>query len=287
MKIFNIKPFWASIFLICLGLNNLAAQELNPKVWIFCGLSGGETREIEFSAIVNSLENSLTSRFKVNSEDMTILSAYNSEKKTCNRENFVKELTNINKTIKSGQAVMLFFMGHANRAQGKTYFNIEGSDLTLQEIGKRIDATATSPVISWISTEFSADFFNPLSGFNRITITADMDRENSFEPHFMMALAKALESKKFEGENVEFVSIYDILMEARAKLDEFCASFESKPMEESSVDGDGDGIASRKPLTADAYPIKTLGFKINNQIKIKEEEEINTGSRLRISANLK
>ena len=177
---------------------------------------------------------------------------------------------------------MVFFYGHANKSHGDIYFNIEGKDLSFKEIAKKIDATATAPVIAWVSTEFSGSFTKPLSGFNRITISADEERDDSLDPDFMMSVAKAFESEKFEEEEVKSVSIFDLLVEARAQLKLFCDAMEVEPLEESAVDGDGDGIASRTPIKDDSYPIETIGFNITKKL-IKKEEDNGGRNRLHLA----
>ncbi len=261
---------------------NAAVKDINPKVWVFCGLMGDESYQLNASAIVNSLETSLTKRFQVKNEDLTILSTYNEGKANCNRENFVKELNEIDNTIRSGREVMIFFYGHANKSHGDIFFNIEGKDLSFTEIAKKIDATATAPVITWVSTEFSGSFTKPLSGFNRITLSADEERDDSLDPDFMMSVAKAFESDKFEAEEVQTVSVFDLLIESRAQLKLFCDAMEVEPLEESAVDGDGDGIASRTPIKDDSYPIETIGFNITKKL-IKQKQEDGGRNRLHLA----
>jgi hypothetical protein len=258
-------------------------KDLDPKVWVFCGLMGAETYQLNAAAVVNSLEQSLTKRFQVKQEDLTILSAYCKGKKSCCRTNFTAELKRVNQTIQSGREVMLFFYGHADKNHGDVLFNIEGKDLNIQDIAAQIDAPATSPVITWVSTEFSGDFIKPFAGFNRITITADVEREEGLDPDFMMSLAKAFESKAFEKETVKTVSIFDLLVESRTQLKLFCDTMNVTALEASAGDGAGDCIARRTPVKDDAYPIETIGFTITKgQLK---EEATGGGNHLRLVQN--
>lgn len=248
-----------------------------PRVWIFNGLPGDD-ENYEFDvANLASLKTSLTTRFGVPADRITILYGPKSEgyDGVCTGGALRAELAKI-VAFSSSQPpaadaapVWIIFHGHANSIPGGAMFNIPGPDLTVREIGTALEGAGTeaAPLVVIATTEASASFLKTLSGPHRFILSATSDQDKDNGTDFPQALAEALAADASDTNHDGVLSLTELFMATSAGVHRIYDAQQFMLKEHAQLDGDGDGKGTQRPAAADARPASAIGLKLTAETR--------------------
>ncbi|MES2709626.1 MAG: hypothetical protein V4726_23715 [Verrucomicrobiota bacterium] len=244
-----------------------------PRVWIFNGLPGDEENH-EFDVTnLASLKISLTTRFSVPADRITILYGPRSEgyDGVCTGEALRAELAKIVAFSKQPDTapVWIIFHGHANSIPGGAMFNIPGADLTVREIDAALEGAGTeaAPLVVIATTEAGAAFLKTLAGPHRFILSATSDQDKDNGTDFPQALAGALAADASDTNHDGVLTLTELFMATSAGVHRIYDAQQFMLKEHAQLDGDGDGKGTQRPAAADAKPASAIGLKLDAGIR--------------------
>lgn len=238
-----------------------------PRVWIFNGTPGDDEHHEFYEQNLASLRKSLTERFAVPSDHITVLYGPKSAgyDGACTRETMLAELAKIvtHTQQPDSEPVWIIMEGHANLITGGAMFNLPGPDLSLREIAEALkDCSKTVPLVMLNTTTASADIVRHFSAPGRFIITATSVGDAESETEFPRSLAEVLGADASDTNRDGVLSLTEIFLATNARV---LAAYEKDKWivkEHAQLDGNGDGKATQRPAVEDAEPADRIGLAL-------------------------
>ncbi len=235
-----------------------AAPPLKGRALILMGLPGDEEHEKLFSDTARQWRDWLIGPLGFNPADVRVLSggAANGgvSQGPATRETIEKEAARLKQSLRPGDRLWVFFLGHANFDGEHAWFHLPGPDLREDEIGKLFAGLACREQVFWMTTAESGRFVKSLSAKGRIVIAATRASGEDNEPEFPQALSAvvarplaALDVNK-DGKLSLLEVYYRIMAEVRTRY----AADKRLSTEHSQLDDNGDGVGTERPLVPEA-----------------------------------
>ena len=245
----------------------LAIIKATPRVWIFNGTPGDDEHHQFYEQNIASLRRSLTERFAVPTDHITVLYGPKSAgyDGPCTREAILAELAKIvtHTQQPNAEPVWIMMEGHANPITGGAMFNLPGPDLSLREIADALKACSSkTPLVMLDTTTASADIVRHLSAPGRFIVTATSASGAESETEFPHALAEALAADASDTNRDGVLSLTEIFLSTNARV---LAAYEKDKWivkEHAQLDGNGDGKATQRPAVEDAEPANRIGLSL-------------------------
>lgn len=240
-------------------------MKTTPRVWIFNGTPGDDEHHQFYEQNIASLRKSLTERFALPSDHITVLYGPRSAgyDGPCTREAMLAELAKIVAHTLQPNAgpVWIIMEGHANLIAGGAMFNLPGPDLTLREIADVLKECSTkTPLVMLNTTTASADMVRLLSAPGRFIITATSPGDVESETEFPRSLAAVLAADASDTNRDGVLSLTELFLATNAHV---LAAYEKDKWivkEHAQLDGNGDGKATQRPAVEDAEPANRIGL---------------------------
>lgn len=248
-----------------------------PRVWIFNGLPGDEENHAFDEANLASIKKSLTTRFGLPADRITILYGPKSTgyDGVCTAESLHAELTKITALTKArsasasdleanGAPVWIIFHGHSNSIPGGAMFNIPGPDLSARDIAEALAGagTATAPLVIVATTDASDAFLKALAGPHRIILSATTEGDKDNGTYFPQAFAEALAAPASDTNRDGILTLTELFTATSAGVHRIYNASQFMLKEHAQLDGDGDGKGTQRPAAIDAKPASAIGLKI-------------------------
>jgi len=163
------------------------------------------------------------------------------------REGIEAAVARLGSRARPGDRVVIVLIGHGASAAGEAKFNLPGRDFSATEFGKLLDRFGGQTVTFVNTASASGAFLGPLSGRDRVIITAtrgDGERNQTRFPEFFV---EALASLEADLDKDGRVSMLESFTWARQRT---VASYEKDGQiltEHALLDDDGDGKGSDTP----------------------------------------
>jgi len=163
------------------------------------------------------------------------------------REGIEGALARLAARTRPGDRVLVVLIGHGASAAGEAKFNLPGRDFSAAEFGKLLDRFGAQTVAFVNTASSSGAFLAPLSGRDRVIITAtrgDGERNQTRFPEFFV---EALTSPEADLDKDGRVSMLESFAWARQRT---VASYEKDGQiltEHAQLDDDGDGKGTDAP----------------------------------------
>ena len=227
-----------------------------PLVWIICGIPGDETHDSLFTDVIRRLRETLHEHFLVSYEDIHVLygSANPPYGILCDKPTLKSELQAISRQVEQNpRDVWLIFMGHANSLEGSVYYNLPGEDVTGRELGEFLEADSSQGHLAIVLTTAAAGRFAPyLAGSNRAILSATEPADPDNRTEFPLALVQTLQADATDANQDGWVDLLEVFQATRQRVDRIYEAHGWVKVEEATLDGDGNGRATRRPSFPDA-----------------------------------
>jgi len=260
---------------ICHAENKQAKNEKQinnkNKVWIFVGLPGDKKHYQNLFVKTDKLICAFSQQYGIARKNITVLFGKESNNlyPVCNRENLYKEFANINKASNEGYTTWVIFAGHSTPGKTKqaVNFNILGKDISAKEIKDKLKkGKENAKQIIFITTALSGKYPPILAKKERIIICAEGEEAEQNEPEYINVLPDVLLLPHVTDINHDgMVSLFEIYETTRKKIKELYKNTGMFQKEFSEIDGNGDGITSKRRFFKDIDPAKEIKLKIVNK----------------------
>jgi hypothetical protein len=236
---------------------------LKGQALILMGLPGDEEHEKLFADTAKQWRDWLVGPLGFRSADVRVLSGGAARggvsQGPATRETIEKEAARLKQTLRPGDRLWVFFLGHANFDGEHAWFHLPGPDLREDEIGKLFAGLPCREQVFWMTTSESGRFVKNLSAKGRIVIAATRasgeDNETEFPQALSAVAARPLEELDVnkDGKLSALELYYRIMAEVRARY----AADKRLSTEHSQLDDNGDGVGTERPLVPE--PGKKIG----------------------------
>jgi hypothetical protein len=240
-----------------------AAPELRGQALILMGLPGDEEHEKLFADTARQWREWLIGPVGFKAADVRVLSGGAAKNDVlqgpANRETIEKEAARLRQTLRSGDRLWVFFLGHANFDGDHAWFHLPGPDLREDEIGKLFAGLPCREQVFWLTTAESGRFVKSLSAKGRIVIAATRaggeDNETEFPQALSAVVARPLEALDVnkDGKLSVLELYYRVMAEVKARY----AADKRLSTEHAQLDDNGDGVGAERPLVVE--PGKQIG----------------------------
>jgi len=223
-----------------------------PRVIIVVGIGGTPAYRARFGAWAEELRAALVERLGVPPDHVTYLgdrpvSGAPPMAARATRAHVLETLAELGRTIGPREPLILILIGHGTSRRGQARFNLPGPDLSAADLAQGLGAFPTQPLALIHTASASGGFLAPLSGPNRVIVTATAtarERNATMFPRFFIeALAKDGSDLDKDGR----VSLLEAFAYARRNVARFYERENRIATEHAVLDDDGDGKASAEP----------------------------------------
>jgi hypothetical protein len=244
----------AVMALACLTATGTAAlaQTGRARVLIVSGVAGEPQYADTFYKQATGMMDALKSRFGVPDSDMVYLAENPARdaariKAASTKENVERELTALGERSKSGDVLFVMLIGHGSGDETATRFNVAGPDITAADFARVLDPIG-GPIIAIVNAaSASGGFIAPLSGRNRVVVTAtrsDMEKNQTrFANYFVQAYASDVADADKDGR----VSVFEAFEYARREVARAYESENHLLTEHAQLDDNGDHKGTTAP----------------------------------------
>jgi hypothetical protein len=230
-----------------------AAQDApRAHLLIISGASGEPRFAEQFHQLASALRGAATMRFGV-PDSLIIWLAESTERDPglitgrSTREGIIQSVGRIAARARPGDQVLVLLLGHGTSDGSVSRFNIPGADITDADFDSLLDQLSGQVVALVNATSASGDFVKPLSGRNRVVITATKSgferNETLFGTHFVAAYTSDGADADKDGR----VSLLEAFTYARREVQRVYESTNRLQTEHAMLDDDGDGAGRADP----------------------------------------
>jgi len=165
----------------------------NKAAVIITGIGGEELYVNKFAEWTNKLRDSLTGQLGFAEEKVYVLTEKPGETERRATAEAVRQVfVELKNSLKPENQLFVFFIGHGSFVDKVAKFNLIGPDLSVNEYAAMINALPAKNVVVINTASASGEFIKPLSGENRVIVTATRSgmEQNAtrFPEHFIAAL---------------------------------------------------------------------------------------------------
>jgi hypothetical protein len=229
-----------------------AYAQNRTQVLIVVGLGGTAEYRAQFNLEATSLYTALTQRYALPPEDVVLLSekvelAPELISGRSTRANVLKALGEIAQRAGPSDRLLVVLIGHgtSDASRGsEARFNLPGPDLTPTDFQLGLTALPTQSLALIHTGSASGGFLAPLSGPNRIIITATKTRREQNATEFGRYFVEGLTGDAADLDKDGRVSLLEAFAYARGEVARFYQDENELLTEHAVLDDNGDGKGS-------------------------------------------
>jgi hypothetical protein len=216
---------------------------------IVVGLGGSAEYREQFHSYGTTLHTALTDGLGISDEDITLLAereelAQGVFHDRSTRDNITRVLGEVAARTGPQDRVLLVLIGHGTAQGDDPRFNLPGPDLAPADLVAGLTAFPTQTLALVFTGSASGGFVEPLSGPNRVLVTATRTaRERNateFPRYFIEAIGNDVADLDKDGQ----VSLLEAFEYARAEVERFYDEENELLTEHAVLDDNGDGEGS-------------------------------------------
>ena len=252
-----------------------SAQEQTHAL-IVVGLGGNADYRDRFHNQAVALREAFTSKHGMLSEHVTYLgerpeSAPEIVTDKSTRDNVLSYLSTIAQQMGSSDRLLVILIGHGTSDQAEARFNITGPDLAPSDLQMALTGFPTQTLALVHTGSASGGFLEPLSGPNRIIITATRTQRERNATEFAQFFVEAITGESADLDKDERVSLLEAYQYAREEVIRFYEDENEILTEHSVLDDNGDGTGSEEVGLNEPDGSLAAGFQLGG-ISVTEEE---------------
>ena len=260
-----------------------SAQEQTHAL-IVVGLGGNADYRDRFHNQAVALREAFTSKHGMLTEHVTYLgerpeSAPEIVTDKSTRDNVLSYLSTIAQQMGSSDRLLVILIGHGTSDQAEARFNITGPDLAPSDLQMALTGFPTQTLALVHTGSASGGFLEPLSGPNRIIITATRTQRERNATEFAQFFVEAITGESADLDKDDRVSLLEAYQYAREEVIRFYEDENEILTEHAVLDDNGDGTGSEEVGLNEPDGSLAAGFQLGG-ISVTEEE-INQDPELR------
>ena len=252
-----------------------SAQEQTHAL-IVVGLGGNADYRDRFHNQAVALREAFTSKHGMLSEHVTYLgerpeSAPEIVTDKSTRDNVLSYLSTIAQQMGSSDRLLVILIGHGTSDQAEARVNITGPDLAPSDLQMALTGFPTQTLALVHTGSASGGFLEPLSGPNRIIITATRTQRERNATEFAQFFVEAITGESADLDKDERVSLLEAYQYAREEVIRFYEDENEILTEHAVLDDNGDGTGSEEVGLNEPDGSLAAGFQLGG-ISVTEEE---------------
>lgn len=274
----SLALFGSVLAFICLSgtsFEQASAQERTHAL-IVVGLGGNADYRDRFHTQAVALKEAFTKKHGMLAEHVTYLGErpesapdFVTDKST--RANVLSHLTTIAQQAGPSDRLLLILIGHGTSDQAEARFNVTGPDLAPSDLQMAL-AGFPSQTLALVHTgSASGGFLEPLSGPNRIIITATRTQRERNATEFAQFFVEAITGESADLDKDERVSLLEAYQYAREEVIRFYEDENEILTEHAVLDDNGDGTGSEEVGLNEPDGSLAARFQLGG-ISVTEEE---------------
>ena len=251
-----------------------SAQEQTHAL-IVVGLGGNADYRDRFHNQAVALREAFTSKHGMPTEHVTYLgerpeSAPEIVTDKSTRDNVLSYLSTIAQQMGPSDRLLVILIGHGTSDQAEARFNITGPDLAPSDLQMALTGFPTQTLALVHTGSASGGFLEPLSGPNRIIITATRTQRESNATEFAQFFVEAITGESADLDKDERVSLLEAYQYAREEVVRFYEDENEILTEHAVLDDNGDGTGSEEVGLNEPDGSLAAGFQLGG-ISVTEE----------------
>ncbi len=252
-----------------------SAQEQTHAL-IVVGLGGNADYRDRFHNQAVDLREAFTSKHGMLTEHVTYLgerpeSAPEIVTDKSTRDNVLSYLSTIAQQMGPSDRLLVILIGHGTSDQAEARFNITGPDLAPSDLQMALTGFPTQTLALVHTGSASGGFLEPLSGPNRIIITATRTQRERNATEFAQFFVEAITGESADLDKDERVSLLEAYQYAREEVIRFYEDENEILTEHALLDDNGDGTGSEEVGLNEPDGSLAAGFQLGG-ISVTEEE---------------
>ena len=252
-----------------------SAQEQTHAL-IVVGLGGNADYRDRFHNQAVALREAFTSKHGMPTEHVTYLgerpeSAPEIVTDKSTRDNVLSYLSTIAQQMGPSDRLLVILIGHGTSDQAEARFNITGPDLAPSDLQMALTGFPTQTLALVHTGSASGGFLEPLSGPNRIIITATRTQRERNATEFAQFFVEAITGESADLDKDERVSLLEAYQYAREEVIRFYEDENEILTEHAVLDDNGDGTGSEEVGLNEPDGSLAAGFQLGG-ISVTEEE---------------
>ena len=252
-----------------------SAQEQTHAL-IVVGLGGNADYRDRFHNQAVALREAFTSKHGMPTEHVTYLgerpeSAPEIVTDKSTRDNVLSYLSTIAQQMGPSDRLLVILIGHGPSDQAEARFNITGPDLAPSDLQMALTGFPTQTLALVHTGSASGGFLEPLSGPNRIIITATRTQRERNATEFAQFFVEAITGESADLDKDERVSLLEAYQYAREEVIRFYEDENEILTEHALLDDNGDGTGSEEVGLNEPDGSLAAGFQLGG-ISVTEEE---------------
>jgi hypothetical protein len=248
-----------------------AAIDPNKFAIVVAGVGGEEAYSKKFSSQAGQLFDALTLRLGFDEKNVSLLvenvnggpenGSRDTEHPTARRataDEVRKAFASIKSAAKADSLIFVALIGHGSSDAQQAKFNLVGPDLTAKDYAQLLGELPTRRVVFVNCASSSGDFIKPLSGENRVVITAtrsgNEQNATTFAEHFIAAIT----SDGADADKNGRVSVLEAFTYASKVTADWYKQKNRLATEHALIDDNGDGVGHEEAGAKEGVQAKTL-----------------------------
>lgn len=233
------------------AMSQQASVQEQTHALIVVGLGGNAEYRDRFHAQAVALQKALTERHGIPAEYVTYLGERSetapdliADKST--RANILDQFSTIAQRAGPLDRLLVILIGHGTSDQAEARFNVTGPDLTPNDLQMALMGFPSQTLALVHTGSASGGFLEPLSGPNRIIITATRTQRERNATEFAEFFVEAITGEGADLDKDERISLLEAYQYAREEVARFYEDENEILTEHALLDDNGDGTGSEE-----------------------------------------
>ncbi len=210
---------------------------------IIGGISGEEDYAKRFGEWKERLRAQLAGRLGFAEDQITVLTEKPGPNETRSSAEEVRQaLVRLRNSVRPGQQLFIFLIGHGSFDGKVARFNLPGPDMTAEEYAALIDPIPSSRTVVVNLSSASGEFIKPLSRGGRIIVTATRSGMEQNAPKFAEHFIRALETAEADLDKNGRISILEAFRYGTRLTATLYEQSGRLATEHALLDDNGDGV---------------------------------------------
>jgi hypothetical protein len=233
----------------------------NKFAVVISGISGEEVYAKQFSEWTRKLSEALTQTLGFADDQVMVMTEKPAGKEQrATADNVRQTFAALRNSAKPENQIFIFFIGHGSFDGKIGKFNLIGPDLSTTDYAQLINNLPARNVIVVNMASASGEFIKPLSGRDRIIVTATRSGMEQNATHFARYFIEALGNPEADADKNGRVSVLEAFNYAGKLTNESYEQEGQLVTEHSLLDDNGDGAGHQKAEAGDGTLAKITYF---------------------------
>ena len=219
---------------------------------IFGGAAADKTYQAQFQQWTLKLQEILVRDYGYPADHVTLLLGRGDPdtpkiEGPCRLETITATMGRLQKEVRAGDQITLFFVGHGTSDDQDAKFVIAGPDISGAKFAEILEGFPDQDLAVVNTTSSSHPFCTALSAPGRVIVCATRSAAERYDTIFARFLLAALENHAADRDKNQRVSLFETFLFVRQKVKTWYTEQDRLPSEHPSLDDNGDGHLQTDP----------------------------------------